>query len=92
MEKLSDLPEVAKLYFRREPRDFKTPPYVTAEPVITSAKIGENTKFIVMGSDGLFELLTNEEIASLVIRWMDKNMNLAPVKAEPGNYKSYRRI
>ena len=23
---LSDLPEVAKLYFRREPRDFKTPP------------------------------------------------------------------
>ncbi|AJT99867.1 Ptc5p [Saccharomyces cerevisiae YJM1385] len=81
---LSDLPEVAKLYFRREPRDFKTPPYVTAEPVITSAKIGENTKFMVMGSDGLFELLTNEEIASLVIRWMDKNMNLAPVKAEPG--------
>ncbi|MCB6460621.1 PP2C family protein-serine/threonine phosphatase, partial [Erysipelatoclostridium ramosum] len=52
--------------------------------MITSAKIGENTKFIVMGSDGLFELLTNEEIASLVIRWMDKNMNLAPVKAEPG--------
>ncbi|CAI4808569.1 CIC_collapsed_G0051500.mRNA.1.CDS.1 [Saccharomyces cerevisiae] len=39
---------------------------------------------MVMGSDGLFELLTNEEIASLVIRWMDKNMNLAPVKAEPG--------
>ncbi|KOG96593.1 type 2C protein phosphatase PTC5 [Saccharomyces eubayanus] len=82
---LSDLPEVAKLYFRKEPRDFKTPPYVTAEPAITSAKIGKDSKFMVMGSDGLFELLTNEEIASLVIRWMDKNMSLpTPFKAEPG--------
>lgn len=82
---LSDLPEVAKLYFRKEPRDFKTPPYVTAEPVITSSKIGKDSKFMVMGSDGLFELLTNEEIASLVIRWMDKNMSLpTPFKAEPG--------
>lgn len=82
---LSDLPEVAKLYFRKEPRDFKTPPYVTAEPVISSAKIGEDTKFMVMGSDGLFELLTNEEIASLVIRWMDKNLSIpTTLNADPG--------
>lgn len=72
---LSELPDHVKIYFRKEPRDFKTPPYVTAEPVITTTKITPNTKFMVLGSDGLFELLNNEQIAALVIRWMEKNMD-----------------
>ncbi|KAL3229076.1 [Pyruvate dehydrogenase [acetyl-transferring]]-phosphatase 1, mitochondrial [Nakaseomyces bracarensis] len=72
-KRLSDLPDHLKLYFRKEPKDFKTPPYVTAKPVITTTKISPETKFMVLGSDGLFELLSNAEIAGLVIRWMENN-------------------
>ncbi|CAR24956.1 type 2C protein phosphatase PTC5 [Lachancea thermotolerans CBS 6340] len=72
---VSDLPGHLRVYFRREPRDFKTPPYVTAEPVITSTKLDSNAKFMVLASDGLFELLTNEEIAGLVVNWMQHSKN-----------------
>lgn len=83
-KKLSDLPDHLKLYFRKEPRDFKTPPYVTAKPVVTTAKITPETKFMVLGSDGLFELLTNAEIAGLVIRWMENNNMHSTVKGKKG--------
>ncbi|CAR27382.1 hypothetical protein ZYGR_0I06560 [Zygosaccharomyces rouxii] len=72
---LSELPEHLRIYFRSKPRDFLTPPYVTAKPEITTTKIGPNSKFMVIGSDGLFELLSNEEVAGLVVRWMESNMS-----------------
>lgn len=68
-----DLPDHLKIYFRREPKDFLTPPYVTAKPEITTTHMDDSTKFMVLGSDGLFELLSNEEIAGLVIKWMEKH-------------------
>ncbi|SCU86599.1 LAME_0D06876g1_1 [Lachancea meyersii CBS 8951] len=71
-----DLPDHLKVYFRREPRDFKTPPYVTAEPVITTTQVSDNAKFMVLASDGLFELLENEEIKDLVVDWMNKEKGL----------------
>ncbi|CCH59027.1 hypothetical protein TBLA_0B01830 [Henningerozyma blattae CBS 6284] len=71
---LDDLPAHLKVYFRSEPRNFLTPPYVTAKPEITTTNINENTKFMVIGSDGLFELLSNEEIAGLVISWMNESV------------------
>ncbi|GMM37374.1 type 2C protein phosphatase [Saccharomycopsis crataegensis] len=55
------------------PGNLKTPPYVTAEPVVTTTKINPSRNdFLVLGTDGLFELLTNEEIAGLVIKWAEK--------------------
>lgn len=66
-----DLPDHLKIYFRKEPRNFLTPSYVTAKPEITTTQVDKYTKFMVIGSDGLFELLSNEEIASLVIKWME---------------------
>lgn len=80
-KKLSDLPDHLKLYFRKEPRDFKTPPYVTAKPVVTTAKVNDNTKFMVLASDGLFELLSNAEIAALVVKWMEKHSGDTKVKS-----------
>lgn len=73
-KKLSELPDHVKIYFRSEPRDLLTPPYVTAEPEITTTKITDNIKFMVLGSDGLFELLTNEEIVGLVVKWKEYYM------------------
>lgn len=70
---LDELPDYLKLYLRPQPKNFLTPPYVTAKPDITTTKIEENIKLLIMGSDGLFELLTNEEIASLAIKWLEYN-------------------
>ncbi|CEP62098.1 type 2C protein phosphatase PTC5 LALA0_S04e07734g [Lachancea lanzarotensis] len=69
---VKDLPDHLRVYFRREPRDLKTPPYVTAEPVITTTPIDANAKFMVLASDGLFELLDNEEIKDLVVNWINR--------------------
>lgn len=68
------LPEHLKFYFRSPPKNSKTPPYVTAEPVVTSTKINPSKNdFVVIGSDGLYELLSNEEIVGLVVKWLEKN-------------------
>ncbi|KAL2017797.1 hypothetical protein VTK56DRAFT_1660 [Thermocarpiscus australiensis] len=50
----------------------KTPPYVTAEPVITTTKIEpEKGDFVVLATDGLWEMLTNEEVIGLVGKWIE---------------------
>jgi pyruvate dehydrogenase phosphatase len=60
-------------YFGRTPhRLLKTPPYVTAEPVVTTTKIEPQMgDFVVMATDGLWEMLTNEEVVGLVGQWLD---------------------
>lgn len=50
----------------------KTPPYVTAEPVVTTTKIQpEKGDFLVLATDGLWEMLTNEEVVGLVGKWIE---------------------
>ncbi|KAI1616736.1 phophatase 2C family protein [Exophiala viscosa] len=61
-------------FFGRTPHQLlKTPPYVTAEPVVTSTDI-EPSKgdFVVLATDGLWEMLTNEEVVGLVGQWIEK--------------------
>ncbi|TDL18901.1 protein serine/threonine phosphatase 2C [Rickenella mellea] len=47
-----------------------TPPYLTAEPVITTTKIHPGD-FLILATDGLWECLSNEEAVGLVGLWMD---------------------
>jgi pyruvate dehydrogenase phosphatase len=63
-----------KSFFGRTPSQLlKTPPYVTAEPVVTTTKIQpEKGDFLVMATDGLWEMLTNEEVVGLVGQWIEK--------------------
>jgi pyruvate dehydrogenase phosphatase len=65
--------ELKKSYFSRTPSALlKTPPYVTAEPVVTTTKVEpEKGDFVVMATDGLWEMLTNEEVVGLVGQWLD---------------------
>lgn len=65
--------ELKKSYFARTPSALlKTPPYVTAEPVVTTTKVEpERGDFVVMATDGLWEMLTNEEVVGLVGQWLD---------------------
>jgi Serine/threonine protein phosphatase len=73
---------IYKQFFgKRLPNHLQSPPYVTAEPVITTTKINpENNDFLVMASDGLYEMLTNEEIVGLVVKWMEKEKMIKPQK------------
>ena len=49
------------------------PPYITAEPEITSISIKPGD-FLVLGSAGLWKSLTNEEIIGLLGVWVDRGM------------------
>lgn len=66
-------------FFGRSQSPFmRTPPYVTAEPVVTTTKIEpENGDFIVMATDGLWEMLTNEEAVGLVGKWIESQAKAA---------------
>lgn len=60
-------------FFARTPSPrLLTPPYVTAEPVVTTTKINpEKGDFLVLATDGLWEMLTNEEVVGLVGKWLE---------------------
>ncbi|KAL8704080.1 MAG: hypothetical protein Q9201_002741 [Fulgogasparrea decipioides] len=66
---------VKKNWFGRNPVALlKTPPYVTAEPIVTTTKMmPEKGDFVVLATDGLWEMLTNEEVVGLVGRWLEHN-------------------
>ncbi|KAI9778808.1 MAG: hypothetical protein M1839_007898 [Geoglossum umbratile] len=64
---------IKKSFFGRTPSQLlRTPPYVTAEPVITTTRVEpEKGDFVVMATDGLWEMLTNEEVVGLVGQWLE---------------------
>ena len=74
-------------YFGRSPSKYlKTPPYVTAEPVVTTTKVDPaNGDFVVMATDGLWEMLTNEEVVGLVGQWLDTQGSDSKTGASIGN-------
>ena len=51
----------------------KTPPYFTAEPVITTTEGIRKGDFAVFASDGLWDCLSSEEVVGLVGLWLEKN-------------------
>jgi len=65
--------KLRKQFFGRQVSSLlKTPPYVTAEPVVSTTKIEpEKGDFVVLATDGLWEMLTNEEVVGLVAKWIE---------------------
>ena len=65
--------QMKKLFYGRSPTPLlRTPPYVTAEPIITTTKVDpEKGDFVVLATDGLWEMLTNEEVVGLVGQWLE---------------------
>lgn len=66
--------KIKRHFFGKTPHQLlKTPPYVTAEPVVTNTTIKpEAGDFVVLATDGLWEMLTNEEVVGLVGQWLEK--------------------
>ncbi|CAI4212509.1 unnamed protein product [Parascedosporium putredinis] len=61
-----------KHFFARSSNRLLTPPYVTAEPVVTTTQIRpDKGDFLVLATDGLWEMLTNDEVVGLVGRWIE---------------------
>ena len=75
--------KIKKFFFGRTPNPLlQSPPYVTAEPVITTTKVEpEKGDFVVLATDGLWEMLTNEEVVGLVGRWLEEKQQPKPVKS-----------
>jgi serine/threonine protein phosphatase PrpC len=46
---------------------------VSSVPEVKSFLVGVDDKFVVIGSDGVFEFLTNEDIARLVMPYFHLN-------------------
>jgi pyruvate dehydrogenase phosphatase len=68
--------ETQQLIWRKflglRPRDVvKTPPYITAEPVVTTTDVKAGD-FLILGCDGLWESLNSEEAVTLVGAWLDE--------------------
>ncbi|KAF9919553.1 hypothetical protein FBU30_010873 [Linnemannia zychae] len=55
-----------------EPRpNYKTPPYVTAKPVVRHHKIRPEDRFMIMATDGLWDKLSSDEAVQLVGQLLD---------------------
>ena len=64
--------EAQRRFFGPRPREpLISPPYLTALPEVTTTKIEpENRDFLIMASDGLWDLLTSEQAVELVGQWI----------------------
>ncbi|XP_071973219.1 pyruvate dehydrogenase [acetyl-transferring]-phosphatase 2, mitochondrial [Engystomops pustulosus] len=60
------------------PSNYHTPPYLTAKPEITYHKLRPQDKFLVMASDGLWEMLENQEVVRLVAEYLSEIRLLEP--------------
>ncbi|ESO82786.1 hypothetical protein LOTGIDRAFT_184585 [Lottia gigantea] len=56
---------------RLVPNNYNTPPYLTAEPEITHHKLTPKDKFLVLASDGLWDMVSPEKVVQLVAGHMD---------------------
>lgn len=47
-------------------KDLSSPPYLTVTPSVNRLQVQPEDKFVVIGSDGLFDFFTNEEVVEYV--------------------------
>ncbi|XP_043838479.1 pyruvate dehydrogenase [acetyl-transferring]-phosphatase 2, mitochondrial [Dromiciops gliroides] len=72
--------------YRFTPPNYYTPPYLTAEPEVTYHKLRRQDKFLVLASDGLWDLLGNEDVVRLVVEHLEEASRQKPELAEkPAN-------
>lgn len=65
--------------------DVKTPPYITAGPVVTSTKIDAiQPAFLIIATDGLWDFLSSQQAVTLVGKWLKlQGANLADDQTKP---------
>ncbi|KID66176.1 uncharacterized protein G6M90_00g067930 [Metarhizium brunneum] len=48
---------------------YKSPPYMTAEPEVTTRKVATKD-FVILASDGLWDVISNDDAVECVSRWL----------------------
>ncbi|KAK9671893.1 hypothetical protein RND81_12G062200 [Saponaria officinalis] len=61
-------------------RNLTSPPYVSANPAVNVHRISKSDRFVVLGSDGLFDFFTNEEVVRLVNSYLLQTPHGDPAK------------
>lgn len=62
------------------PKNYYTPPYLTAEPEIIHHQLSPKDRFLVIASDGLWEMVSPEKIVQLIAGHMDGRQVLVDFK------------
>ncbi|KAI8831243.1 phosphatase 2C-like domain-containing protein [Chytridium lagenaria] len=73
-----------RLWDRSEPfSHYLTPPYLTADPIITRHKIDpKRDRFLVLATDGLFDELESDEVVDIVASHMVRRKSLNAIHDE----------
>jgi pyruvate dehydrogenase phosphatase len=80
------LKEAHKKFRSNGPRwDYETPPYMTAEPVVTETDVntGPRGDFLVMASDGVWDHISSEDAVECVARWINWIKTGKPITSTP---------
>jgi len=67
------------------PPNYKTPPYLTAKPEVTYHRLSPRDKFLVIGSDGLWDMMTPMQVVRLVGEHMSGKSTLSPLQLSNNN-------
>ncbi|KAF9985623.1 hypothetical protein BGZ65_010330 [Modicella reniformis] len=81
--------------YRQPYRNYHTPPYVTAKPVVQHHKIQPEDRFLIMATDGLWDKLTSDEVVQLVGDLLDGKIGHDEMildKEGIRKYKQQRRL
>ena len=62
------------------PPNYKSPPYLTAKPEVASHRLTARDKFLVIGSDGLWDMMTPMQVIRLVGEHMSGKITLTPLQ------------
>lgn len=67
---LDFLKHLKRNFFDVGPRpNYKTPPYMTASPEVTTRQVSTED-FVILASDGLWDVMSNENAVECVSRWL----------------------
>lgn len=61
-------------------RNLISPPYVSVQPSLTVHEISSADHFVILGSDGLFDFFTNDEVVQLARSYILNNASGDPAK------------
>lgn len=61
-------------------RNLISPPYVYSHPFTTSHRVAEDDLFVVLGSDGLFDHFSNDDVVQLAHRFVQDHPFGDPAK------------
>lgn len=97
-----DAMDLAKRHQHESPNPkekIPTPPYLTARPVVTVQRLQQRPTFLILATDGIWEMCESWEVVDLIVRWMEaqpdagKTLRMTPEsvwwKREPEGHTPY---